>query len=442
MKKGLVALLVFAMVCILSTAFAVSFPDVSRDMWAYEPIERWAGERVIVGYDDGTYKPNNLITRAEFCEIVVKIFGPTKEADLSKYTDVSKNDWFYSSLAKAVQMGAIEPASTTRMKPNDYVTRQEAVVILNAVLKFAPARKSAVKEFEDYEEIADYAENDVEVFAERDYVIGYPDGTFRPAETITRAEAAQILQRIISLIITSKGGYDLTGIGVNQFVVIKATDVTVKNSDQANIIFLNDTVKESTKGMTGAQKANCVVINKGTDSDSKSTGRTSSSGGSSSSDKVTVINIKNNGDQYAVTGNNVKLKNGGKLTVKVNGTAVFTRYTVNSNTIMTKLFAILDAMDMNRVINTLDNATYGEDEDVQRLGRAVISEMVIRGYLTVDDKAALDDNAQGGLIKTVYNNMTADSRAQAKSIGKELLEEGYATGEFSYEDIIAKLNEF
>ena len=108
MKKSLVALFIIAIVCSFSFAFAARFSDVPSDMWAASQISRWADEKVVVGYEDGTYRPSNLITRAEFATIIVKLFGPIKEADISKYKDISKDDWFYENLSKAVAMGSIE----------------------------------------------------------------------------------------------------------------------------------------------------------------------------------------------------------------------------------------------------------------------------------------------------------------------------------------------
>ena len=338
MKKSLIALVVIAIVCAFSFALAASFSDVPEDMWANKQIERWADEKVVVGYEDGTYRPSNLITRAEFATIVVKLFNPEKEADLSKYKDVKSTDWYYSNLAKAVAMGAIEEFNSTEMRPNAYVTRQEAVVILNSVIKFAPARKDAIKDFTDYEEIADYAEEDVEVFSEREYVIGYPDGSFKPAGTITRAEAATILDRIFKMIITKPGTYDCDGINVNQFVVVKSTGVTLENTDQANIIFLNEDVKEGTKGPSDDEKKVAVVINAG--ATSKTTGRTVTGGGSGSSStaKTLVVNVKDNGDAYAVTSNGVKLKDGKKFTVKVNGTAIVSSKVASKDSIVNACF--------------------------------------------------------------------------------------------------------
>ena len=455
MKKGIIALLIVAIVCSFACAFAATFSDVPEDMWAYKQIEKWADENIVVGYEDGTYKPQNLITRAEFATIVVKLFNPEKVADLSKYTDVKTSDWFYDNMAKAVGMGAIEEVTSTTMRPNAYVTRQEAVVILNSIIKFAPARKDAIKDFADYDEIADYAEDDVEVFSEREYVIGYPDGTFRPADTITRAEAATILDRIFKLIITKPGTYDCDGINVNQFVIVKSVDVVLKNSDQANIIYLNDTVKKDTEGPTDAAKAVSVVINPGT-SGSKTTGRTSGGGSGTSTNKTLVINVKDNGDMYAVTSNGVKLKDGGKYTIKVNGDTIVNAAKASKDDIADNLLSVLDAIApkgdldrMDRMMKTLDNGKYGEKDRLNELGQNVLINMVADGAVTLADDSDANTmgeikSAAGGTgIFQVYSALSDDTKLAIKGYA---VEEGTNTylplTDDLYNEVLTKLSSF
>ena len=432
MKKSLIALVIIAIVCAFSFALAATFSDVPEEMWASKQIERWADEKIVVGYDDGTYKPSNLITRAEFATIVVKLFNPEKEADLAKYKDVKETDWYYTNLAKAVGMGAIEEASTTTMRPNTYVTRQEAVVILNSILKFAPARKDAVRDFEDYDEIADYAEEDVEVFSEREYVVGYPDGTFRPADTITRAEAATILDRIFKLIVSDKGTFDCDGIGVNGVVVVKSSDVTLKNADQVGrFIFLDEATKKSTKGVSDDGKKNAIVINA---TESKTTGRTSSGGSSSSSTsaKYATYTIKKSGTEYAVSRNGVKPVDGKRLKITVNGTPVVNEVINESTDLLEKLKQVAEAMNDNgnetqRIINTIDKNRYGYIDEIEKWGTATITKMAL------ENKAELKE-VGGGVhnfdIGDVYNALTDKSKAEVFPTAMEVLQEaGYSHAE-------------
>ena len=251
MKKLIIAVLM--LVVVLSTSvFAATFTDVADTYWAKAAIDRWVEEEVITGYPDDTYKPKSYITRAEFSSLVVKLFEPETKADISKYTDVKETAWYYDAMAKAMGMKAIEEATSTTLRPNANVTRQEAVVILNSILGFeAKNGKESLKEFTDYNEIADYAEDDIAAFAEKEYVIGYPDGSFQPSGTITRAEAAQILSRVLALIIKEEGEYDLAN--VDDTVLVKAENVTLKNADKANLVFLNDKIKSSLKGVTNTQ---------------------------------------------------------------------------------------------------------------------------------------------------------------------------------------------
>ena len=448
MKKSIFAMLI--LVVVLSTsAFAATFTDVSEDQWARKAITRWADEGVITGYPDGTYLPNNFITRAEYAQILVKIFQPEKKADLSNYKDVVESSWYYDSMAKVLGMKAMEETSKTTVRPNAVVTRQEAVVTLNAILKLKVESKNdaAIEKFIDHEEIADSAENDVLAFAEREYVIGYPDESFRPTGTITRAEIATVLDRAIATIIEAEGEYDLSAYK-GSTVIVKANNVSVKNTDGVNIVFLNDKVKSSLKGLTNKEKEACVVINP-TESTSKSTGRSSGGSSSSSSTKTAVIEVKTvsnaSGDYYTVTRNGVDVAVGRKLSIKVDGKYVVTSKTVESgDSILGYMLDVANAMDTEKIFNTLDRDEYLTDADVILWGTETAKELLTDTEVKVRVLAKTDAEHK---VYSVYKAMLEEGfdAETIKAKALEIFEAAYkdsANTDVTFEKALARMNEF
>lgn len=198
MKKFLIITLIIILTfCIVSVSYATNFSDTSNH-WAETYINRWSQEGIINGYEDGTFKPNNNITRAEYITMIVRIFKPTDTIDATSYSDVDSSAWYYDSLSKACAMEIIKGYEDNTVRPNANITRQEAMVILNRILKLNTSSGEVV--FADSNEIASWAKEAVEVFSEKGYINGYEDGTIRPNAFITRAEIAKILDKSIPAI--------------------------------------------------------------------------------------------------------------------------------------------------------------------------------------------------------------------------------------------------
>ncbi|WP_302011154.1 S-layer homology domain-containing protein [Collinsella tanakaei] len=110
----------------------VSFPDVPQDAWYAEAVSRLAGMGMIKGFDDGTFRPDEKITRAEFAAIVSRF----KDGDPSPepFPDVSEGDWFAGAVSEAAGYGWIEGYPDGTFGPYREVTRAEAAAIVNRML--------------------------------------------------------------------------------------------------------------------------------------------------------------------------------------------------------------------------------------------------------------------------------------------------------------------
>jgi hypothetical protein len=194
-KSYIVFLLVFSMVLSgFSFAFANSFSDIERH-WAKNEIKAWTEKGLIEGYSDGTFRPDNNITRAEFITLINRAFGYTKEG-IADFTDISSEDWFYGEIAKAKAAGYISGYPDGTIKPNNFISRQEVASVVVRMLALEEDIKAAEK-FVDYSKISDWSKGYIGAVLAADIMEGYPDGTFRAEDFIKYAEAVVTLERII-----------------------------------------------------------------------------------------------------------------------------------------------------------------------------------------------------------------------------------------------------
>lgn len=169
---------------------AISFTDMNSSHWAYAPVICLAEKFILNGYLDGTFKPENNITRAEFAKIIVSATGSIDPYALATFNDVNNGDWYYSYVSTAYSMGYITGYPDGSFRPNDNITRADICTIVNRVLK---AKKSSVAAFKDDSLIPSYAKDAVYALNSKGIINGYQDGTFAPLTFATRAQTAKII---------------------------------------------------------------------------------------------------------------------------------------------------------------------------------------------------------------------------------------------------------
>ncbi|MHB1041669.1 MAG: S-layer homology domain-containing protein [Eubacteriales bacterium] len=176
---------------LISTASALpgAVPGDIKGHWAEGTISEWLDKGMVSGFPDGSFRPDQPVTRAEFITMVNKAFEFTGTAEVT-FSDVSSTDWFYNEVAKAIKEGYITGYEDGTFKPNNPISRQEAAAILCRVLKIKPEVKPAILSlFVDSESISEWAKASVSAAVENHIMAGYQDFTFRPGNAVTRAEA-------------------------------------------------------------------------------------------------------------------------------------------------------------------------------------------------------------------------------------------------------------
>lgn len=117
-----------------------AYTDVSVDKWYNNPVSTMSRLGIIKGYPDGTFRPNDPITRAEFAAIAAR-FDEHKAAKLASFTDIYGH-WAISEISLAYENGWIKGYSDGTFRPNRNITRAEAMALINRVLNRAPEKPS------------------------------------------------------------------------------------------------------------------------------------------------------------------------------------------------------------------------------------------------------------------------------------------------------------
>lgn len=161
--------------------------------WAQKQISRWLEKGWLKGFADGTVRPDQAITRAEFIALINKFAGLTAESKVkADFSDLPKTGWAYEEISKALDAGIIKGYGGT-IRPGDPVMRQEAAIMVSRLLYYETGGTEVLSRFSDKDQIAGWSQADVAAMINAGRMKGYPDGRFAPEQAMTRAEAIALL---------------------------------------------------------------------------------------------------------------------------------------------------------------------------------------------------------------------------------------------------------
>ncbi len=240
-----------------STVSAATFPDMPND-WTRQSLENAVTNGLLSGFDDGTIKPNNNITRAQMATIIVRCFGAESATDLSDFTDVPLGAWYYDAFTKAVYMKAFNGDNLKRLNPNNPITFQECFKVVASVFGLIAKTEethtpsdlalqdlSVLNNFSDGAEVSDWAKPYVAAIVANGYWNGL-DGKLTPKAYITRAQFAVLMNNMVTTYINQPGTYTNLPAGN---IMIKTSDVTIDNYTTDNYIIIADSAKETEAGI-------------------------------------------------------------------------------------------------------------------------------------------------------------------------------------------------
>lgn len=226
-RKGVAVVLTAALLAPTSAFAAVpsDFSDFPND-WSTQAMTEAVENGLLGGVSDGVIAPSGLLTRAQMAAIINRAFGATETASLSGYTDVAQSDWYYTDMAMAVQMGTFVGEGGGRLNPNSAITREEAFCVLARAFSIDTASASTLSQFSDNSAVSSWAREAVAGMIANGCVSGYEDGTLRPQGTITRAEFASVMSRLVDQYISEAGNVTTDEDGN---VLVRAAGVTLSD---------------------------------------------------------------------------------------------------------------------------------------------------------------------------------------------------------------------
>ena len=271
MNKKIVSLiLIIYIIFTLSgiTSYGQSDTTVGEDLkghWAESTLAIWMDMGLLHGYDDGMIHPDGTVTKAEFITFVNRIFGYYEKAE-TNYTDVSKSDWFAEQAAIAKGSGYMDWYKQEHLNPKQAISRQDVCAILYAVMQLqASEDMTSLQGFSDHSTIPEWSRAYVAGAIEKGYMGGYPDKTLRVENSITRAEAMVMLNKVMGKLINtsgisgSKGSIDT----VESNVTINVEDVVIQNKIIEGDLIIGAGVKEGNVEIRNVTVKGRTIVNGG-----------------------------------------------------------------------------------------------------------------------------------------------------------------------------------
>ena len=184
---------------LLITSISFAYTDISDDYWAKDIIERFSNNEIIKGYPDGTFRPEDTLTRAEFITMLVNI-TKMESVEGSKPYVIDENHWAKEFVDIAQENGIIEVGDYSTFNPDVSIRRYEICrMIANSFsnIKESYRNNSYRSSFSDIKEESKEINSILAILQELDLLNGYSDNTARINNTCERAEAVAFLNNIL-----------------------------------------------------------------------------------------------------------------------------------------------------------------------------------------------------------------------------------------------------
>ena len=184
----------------------VNFQDLDQAAWARDAIVYLAQRGIINGRSSTEFAPNDSITRAEFAQLVINMYGLNKITSAnvnvtSNFADVQSGTWYYNAVNIAANLGIVNGYPDGNFYPNNLVSRQEMALMMYRVANKANAKLTAVNEQKVWSDpVADWAADAVTTLQMAGVINGTSDTTFEAEAGATRAQAAQMIYNLYQVI--------------------------------------------------------------------------------------------------------------------------------------------------------------------------------------------------------------------------------------------------
>ncbi len=207
-KLSIVGAMLIAMLYLAPTNVAAE--DISKH-WAYYEMNYLITHDLMKGDDQGNYRPNDSVNRAEFTAFLVRALNLPEVSVKPNFSDVREGDWYYDVIKQASYYQIVKGDDKGHFYPKANINRQEMASMLKRALDYLNFKTTASPlKFNDNASIAKWAYSDVQAVVSLGLIVGKPNNLFAPLAQATRAESATVLYRLINLDTPEVGGKQYT----------------------------------------------------------------------------------------------------------------------------------------------------------------------------------------------------------------------------------------
>ena len=208
MKNNLRKILLSFLICFISSLFinAYAFNDMDKTHCAYNYITQLEEDGVVVGYPDGSYKPEQFVTRAEFATMVVKALnqGDYVVSNVANFSDVDEGFWGWDNIQRANDLDIMKGLPNGTFLPQDHVSKAQAIAIVVSSLNTKEMTESEAKDilnesYSDVDNVESWALIPTGKAKSMGLIVDTPgfEGKLSLNENATRAELAAYLSKMI-----------------------------------------------------------------------------------------------------------------------------------------------------------------------------------------------------------------------------------------------------
>ncbi|WP_216624771.1 S-layer homology domain-containing protein [Paenibacillus foliorum] len=181
-----------------------SFPDLPESHWSYKAVQEMSGKQIVDGYPDGTFRPNQTLTRAEFAALLYKtarLEEAKASSKASSYQDVDLSAWYkpYADALRGIFVQNELKGVEELFNPDAPALREDVAAAIVRLRGWSGGSSSDLRaRFKDVNTISEGATQELATAVDRGIISGYEDGTIRGKAALTRAEAAMLLTKSFS----------------------------------------------------------------------------------------------------------------------------------------------------------------------------------------------------------------------------------------------------
>lgn len=178
----------------------VKFTDVNDQFWAHSYIEQLAKRDLITGFNDGTFRPNESINRAEFSALLKKAFKEKQTLEIPSFNDIKQDYWGLPVIHETAKNGFLRGYPDKTFRPTQPISRVQVLVALTSGLGLRNTKTpdEVLRTYQDGEEVPKYAMEKVTAAIEAGIAVNYPDSkSLNPNQNATRAEVAALVYQAL-----------------------------------------------------------------------------------------------------------------------------------------------------------------------------------------------------------------------------------------------------